>query len=123
DGLRQEAYHDELTGLANRALFTERVADALAQARLDGSTAAVLFVDLDDFKIVNDSLGHQIGDELLAAVATRLQATVPAPGSLGRLGGDEFALLAVGSGGRAGPEGRGGGARVITGLRNTVGVS
>ncbi|HET8661515.1 MAG TPA: EAL domain-containing protein [Micromonosporaceae bacterium] len=102
DRLRHQAYHDELTGLANRVLFTEHVAEAVAQTSLDGSTAAVLFVDLDDFKFVNDSLGHQMGDELLAAVAERLRTAVPARGFLGRLGGDEFAVLTVLGGDRAG---------------------
>src|SRR5262249_20022086 len=83
----------------------------------------VFFVDLDDFKIVNDSLGHQIGDELLAAVAARLQAAVPAPGSLGRLGGDEFALLVVGSGERSEHEARDVGQRVIPALRTPFVVS
>jgi diguanylate cyclase len=107
--LRHQAFHDHLTGLANRLLFTERVTDALAAARRDGSGAAVLFVDLDDFKIVNDSLGHQIGDELLHAAAGRLRETIDGPADgveatcLGRLGGDEFAILVTAGPGRAGP--------------------
>jgi diguanylate cyclase len=121
--LHHQAYHDDLTGLANRALFTQRVAEAVGQTRLDGSTAAVLFVDLDDFKIVNDSLGHQIGDELLAAVAARLHATVPVSGSLGRLGGDEFALLALAYGDRTDHQAYGLAGQVVAALRTPFAVS
>jgi diguanylate cyclase (GGDEF)-like protein len=91
--LAHQAYHDHLTGLANRALFTERVADALARARVDGGAVAVLFVDLDDFKIINDSLGHQAGDEVLVAVTDRIRTTLRDADVLGRIGGDEFAVL------------------------------
>jgi diguanylate cyclase (GGDEF)-like protein len=91
--LTHQAYHDHLTGLANRALFTERVADALARARENASTVAVLFVDLDDFKIINDSLGHQAGDEVLVAVTERIRHTLRDADVLGRIGGDEFAVL------------------------------
>jgi diguanylate cyclase (GGDEF)-like protein len=95
--LRHQAFHDQLTGLANRTLFTDQVTAALARARHDSGTVAVMFVDLDDFKLVNDSMGHQVGDELLLAVAQRLRGAVPAEGCLGRLGGDEFAILVPGS--------------------------
>jgi predicted signal transduction protein with EAL and GGDEF domain len=95
--MRHQAFHDHLTGLANRTLFTERVSEALAGSRVDGSAVAVLFIDLDDFKIVNDSLGHQIGDELLISVAQRLRSGVPQAELLGRLGGDEFAVLVHGA--------------------------
>jgi diguanylate cyclase (GGDEF)-like protein len=121
--LQHQAYHDELTGLANRALFTEHVAEAVAQTRLDGSTAAVLFVDLDDFKFVNDSLGHQLGDQLLAAVAARLRTTVPTLGFLGRLGGDEFALLTVAGGDGDGHPARAVAEKVIAALREPFLVS
>ena len=121
--LHHQAYHDELTGLDNRALFTEHVAKAVAQTRLDGSTAALLFVDLDDFKFVNDSLGHQIGDQLLAAVAARLRTTVPTRGFLGRLGGDEFALLTVAGGDGAGHPARAVAEEVIAALREPFVVS
>jgi diguanylate cyclase (GGDEF)-like protein len=95
--LHHHAYHDHLTGLPNRALFTERVADAIARTRpvgwRGGGEIAVLFIDLDEFKIVNDSLGHHVGDELLVAVAQRLRETTGDTGTLCRLGGDEFAIL------------------------------
>jgi diguanylate cyclase (GGDEF)-like protein len=87
--LRHQAFHDSLTGLTNRMLFTDRVTDALGYA----DRVAVLFIDLDDFKLVNDSLGHEVGDRLLVEVAHRLRAALPAEHVLGRLGGDEFALL------------------------------
>jgi diguanylate cyclase (GGDEF)-like protein len=88
--LRYQAYHDALTGLPNRSLFAARVGEALA-AR--AATTAVLFVDLDDFKTINDTLGHSAGDELLEAVAERVRACVR-PGDLAaRLGGDEFGIL------------------------------
>jgi diguanylate cyclase (GGDEF)-like protein/PAS domain S-box-containing protein len=92
--LKHQAFHDTLTGLPNRALFTDRAKHALAMAQRNGTTAAVLFVDLDDFKVVNDTMGHGVGDELLIGVAERL-ATVARRSSdtACRLGGDEFALL------------------------------
>jgi diguanylate cyclase (GGDEF)-like protein len=91
--LQHQAFHDQLTALVNRTLFTERVGQALDRARGGHQSVAVLFIDLDDFKIVNDSLGHQAGDELLIAVAARLHSTLRAQDTLGRLGGDEFAIL------------------------------
>jgi diguanylate cyclase (GGDEF)-like protein/PAS domain S-box-containing protein len=93
DELERRAYHDALTGLPNRALFAERASEAIAAARRDGRVAGVLFVDLDDFKIVNDTMGHGAGDELLRAVAARLVAAVRKSDTAARLGGDEFALL------------------------------
>ena len=86
--LRYDATHDALTGLANRALFRDRMA-----AALEAGPATVIMVDLDDFKTVNDSLGHDIGDDLLVAVAEGLRVAVGADGLAARLGGDEFAVL------------------------------
>lgn len=91
--LEHRAYHDSLTGLANRARFGERLEAALAQVRLPDSRLAVLFVDLDNFKVVNDSLGHEVGDSLLYASARRMEDIVHSPDCLVRLGGDEFAIL------------------------------
>ena len=93
DKLYHQAYHDPLSGLSNRALFKDRVAAGLKQHRDDRAALAVLFLDLDDFKHVNDSLGHAAGDTLLLAVATRLQACVGPTDTVARFGGDEFAIL------------------------------
>jgi diguanylate cyclase len=91
--LHHEAMHDGLTGLANRALFGDRLEHTLAQRHDDDHLVSVMFVDLDDFKTVNDTLGHQAGDELLNAVAHRLESCVRAGDTAARLGGDEFAIL------------------------------
>jgi len=91
--LRQLAFHDPLTGLANRALFADRVGHAVAQARRTNTRIAVLYCDLDDFKTINDSLGHEAGDELLVTVARRLRGCLRAGDTPARLGGDEFAVL------------------------------
>ena len=87
------ANQDPLTGLANRRLFSDHLELALSQARRDGASLAVLFLDLDRFKVVNDSLGHKIGDQLLQMVAVRLARLVRAGDTLARLGGDEFVIL------------------------------
>jgi diguanylate cyclase (GGDEF)-like protein len=87
------AFHDSLTGLPNRLLFHDRAAHALARARRNGTTVGVIFVDLDDFKVVNDTMGHSVGDELLIAAGLRLSAVVRESDTVARLGGDEFALL------------------------------
>jgi diguanylate cyclase (GGDEF)-like protein len=92
--LRYQAYHDPLTGLANRAMFAEQV-DRQLEALMTGSVVAVLFLDLDDFKVVNDTLGHAAGDRLLAAVAERIKSCIRSDDLAARLGGDEFAILLV----------------------------
>jgi diguanylate cyclase (GGDEF)-like protein/PAS domain S-box-containing protein len=95
--LTHDAFHDALTDLPNRALFMDRLQRAIeSQARHPQSCYAVLFLDLDRFKVVNDSLGHVIGDELLIAVAGRLRTTLRATDTIARLGGDEFAVLVEG---------------------------
>jgi len=91
--LTVQAFHDPLTGLPNRALFVERLARALGRRRYHARGAAVVYLDLDDFKIVNDSLGHVEGDNLLRQVAVRLGEAVRPGDTAARLGGDEFALL------------------------------
>jgi diguanylate cyclase (GGDEF)-like protein len=91
--LKYGAFHDALTGLPNRLLFTRQAAAAINEARRTGRTAGVLFFDLDDFKVVNDTMGHNVGDDLLVAVAERLAGSVRQTDMAARLGGDEFALL------------------------------
>jgi diguanylate cyclase (GGDEF)-like protein/PAS domain S-box-containing protein len=91
--LRHQALHDPLTGLANRALLLDRAEQMLAAARRHGGTCAALFLDLDDFKEINDGLGHSAGDELLVAVGERLATAARAADTVGRLGGDEFVVL------------------------------
>jgi diguanylate cyclase (GGDEF)-like protein/PAS domain S-box-containing protein len=91
--IKHLAYHDALTGLPNRLLFKDRLTVALSHAQRDHSRLAVLFLDLDRFKVINDSLGHNVGDQLLQAVATRVQSCVRDSDTVARLGGDEFTLL------------------------------
>lgn len=93
EAIRHLAQHDGLTGLPNRALFADRLQQALAQAQRDQSRVAVMFVDLDGFKPVNDTYGHQAGDSLLVTVAQRMQACVRHADTVGRVGGDEFMVL------------------------------
>jgi diguanylate cyclase (GGDEF)-like protein/PAS domain S-box-containing protein len=92
DRLKHLAHYDALTGLPNRVLFHDRLRQALAQARRNNWVAAVLFIDLDRFKNVNDTLGHSAGDRLLKQVSERLAACVRSGDTVGRLGGDEFAI-------------------------------
>lgn len=87
------AHHDALTGLANRALFEERLAEAISAHDGSGAHPAILYLDLDRFKQVNDTLGHPVGDALLKAVADRLRASVKKNDVIARLGGDEFAII------------------------------
>jgi diguanylate cyclase (GGDEF)-like protein/PAS domain S-box-containing protein len=94
--LRQLAFHDPLTLLANRNLFRDRVHHALALAQRERSSIAVMFLDLDNFKNINDSLGHDAGDRLLQAVARRIVKTTRSSDTVARLGGDEFAILLEG---------------------------
>ncbi|WP_165906314.1 EAL domain-containing protein [Streptomyces sp. Z26] len=94
--LQHNASHDAMTDLPNRALFTDRVRKALSGRRGGDSEAAVLFIDLDGFKAVNDTVGHQAGDELLIQAAQRLRESVRAGDTAARLGGDEFAALILG---------------------------
>lgn len=91
--LTYQAFHDPLTNLPNRALFMDRLQHALEGARRRETCVAVLFVDLDNFKVVNDSVGHQKGDKLLTALAERLQGCLRRADTLARLGGDEFTVL------------------------------
>src|SRR5882672_8888708 len=87
------AHHDTLTGLPNRAMFAERAREAAAHARRHDKNAAFLFLDLDGFKGINDSLGHEVGDGLLKVIAARLRATVRGDDFVARIGGDEFCVL------------------------------
>jgi diguanylate cyclase (GGDEF)-like protein/PAS domain S-box-containing protein len=91
--LSHRAYHDELTGLANRALFLDRMDHALRVARSERDPVVVLFVDLDDFKRVNDELGHPVGDQVLKSVASCIRKSAGSGDTAARLGGDEFAIL------------------------------
>ena len=91
--LSHQAFHDPVTGLANRALFGERVRHASARALREGGGVGVVFLDLDDFKTVNDSLGHAAGDEVLTEFAKRLESVIRASDTAARFGGDEFAIL------------------------------
>ncbi|MEA2550251.1 MAG: hypothetical protein QOE25_20, partial [Actinomycetota bacterium] len=97
--LSHQAFHDPITDLANRALFRDRATHAIARQARDGKPIAVLFLDLDDFKMVNDSLGHAAGDQLLREVGDRLEGCLRAVDTAARLGGDEFAVLLEDGGG------------------------
>jgi diguanylate cyclase (GGDEF)-like protein/PAS domain S-box-containing protein len=93
DALAHQATHDPLTGLPNRTLLLDRLDHALARARRSGAKLAVVFLDLDDFKLVNDTLGHDVGDLLLVALTPRLSATLRPGDTIARFGGDEFVVL------------------------------
>ena len=91
--MKQLAYHDSLTGLPNRVLFTDRINMALASARRNKQIFAIMMLDLDEFKRINDTLGHKIGDEVLIAVSTRLKKPLRESDTICRIGGDEFMIL------------------------------
>jgi len=96
DQLQHQALHDSLTGLPNRALILDRIDQMLARSRREHSEVAALFLDIDNFKDINDTLGHRAGDELLVSVGVRLKSAVRENDTVGRLGGDEFVVLADG---------------------------
>ena len=91
--LAHQAFHDPLTGLPNRTLFMERLGHALVRSRRGPGSVAVLFLDLDNFKVINDSLGHKVGDQLLIMVSQRLRGCVRPEDTVARLGGDEFTIM------------------------------
>ncbi|MBA3731394.1 MAG: GGDEF domain-containing protein, partial [Gammaproteobacteria bacterium] len=88
------AHHDGLTGLPNRLLFNDRLDQALERARREQAHCALLFIDLDGFKLINDTLGHSMGDQLLGCLAARLKESVRASDTAARLSGDEFVVIA-----------------------------
>ena len=102
--LRDESLHDALTGLANRALLLDRAKQLMEVARHDQRPVSVLFMDLDNFKTINDGLGHHAGDELLAAVARRLAGAMRSEETVCRFGDDEFVILASSGSVHAPPE-------------------
>jgi len=104
DELRHQALHDSLTGLPNRVLILDRIDQMLARARRSHIPVAALFLDLDDFKDINDTLGHTVGDQLLASVGSRLARALRQEDTVGRLGGDEFVVLVEGASLAAGAE-------------------
>jgi diguanylate cyclase (GGDEF)-like protein len=104
DEIRHQALHDALTGLPNRTLILDRAQQVLARARREGNQCGILFVDLDSFKQVNDTFGHEIGDRLLQAVAARFMTSFRECDTIGRLGGDEFVVVIEVSSPLAAPE-------------------
>jgi diguanylate cyclase (GGDEF)-like protein len=119
DALR-EAHHDGITGLPNRRLFLDRLEQARRAALASGQELTVLFIDLDNFKAVNDTLGHRAGDELLAEVAQRIAACIRADDTAARLGGDEFSVILGRGGLDAGKKLAG---RIIDSLREALTIS
>jgi diguanylate cyclase (GGDEF)-like protein len=101
DQLHHDASHDTLTGLMNRAGFAHRISGALAGAETEGARAGLLYLDLDGFKAINDTLGHEAGDELLRQAAERLRQSVRANDTVARMGGDEFAIVLADAGDEA----------------------
>jgi diguanylate cyclase (GGDEF)-like protein len=93
EAIERLAFHDSLTGLPNRISFLEALGRSIARAAAEGRMLALLYLDLDDFKPINDAMGHAAGDELLIAVAERLRGAVRKTDTVARLGGDEFAVL------------------------------
>lgn len=93
EALREQATHDPLTGLPNRLLFSDRLTQKLVQSRRKGTLLAVMFFDLDRFKLINDTLGHNVGDHLLKEIAKRLTATLREMDTIARMGGDEFIVI------------------------------
>lgn len=91
--LMKMAHYDQLTGLANRALFHDRLSQALAQAKRNKEKFAILYLDLDGFKAINDTLGHKTGDEVLAETADRMRQSVREVDTVARMGGDEFTII------------------------------
>jgi diguanylate cyclase (GGDEF)-like protein len=93
ESLRAQAIHDSLTGLLNRACFSDNLERSIARAERDGTNVAVAFVDMDGFKQVNDRCGHHVGDQLLVEVAERIRGVIRGADCAGRFGGDEFVVL------------------------------
>ena len=118
--IKHLAFHDTLTGLPNRLLFNDRLEVAIAHARRNDQRLAVLFIDLDRFKLVNDSLGHMIGDALLRAVAERLVGCVREDDTVARLGGDEFLVLLPGV--AAEEDATGVGRKILEAIRRPLGI-
>ena len=119
--LLHRAFHDPLTGLPNRILFDERLVAARRRSRTNGTSFAVIFLDLDDFKAINDSLGHGAGDQLLGTIADRLSALARPEDTVARIGGDEFTILIEDIRGAGGAEALA--ERVIRRLREPVSVN
>jgi len=115
------AYHDSLTGLPNRRMFNERLERALAEAKADGSGVAVMMIDLDHFKVINDSLGHDMGDALLRLAGRQLKEIVGDSGLVARIGGDEFMVML--SGPDAGPAAERLAGRIVDQLRQPFDIS